>query len=193
MAVKLDVLPFASCSHDWNSNAVPNGDKGGAETVLQISSIMTNGLRKDTVAIPPFREDGWLPIGHHQATWEEVTTRFGGLPGGRRAFLTGKLLELRDALRSLGVTGWLLLDGSYISAKEEPGDFDVLLIGPSDIQAMKDADPRLAFLLDAENAEKIGGYSLFYIPSDSSALATLSTFWDLSKEGIAKGIVQVQL
>jgi hypothetical protein len=58
---------------------------------------------------------------------------------------------------------------------------------------MKDIDPRLARLLDAEMAEKVGGYSLFYIPIDSPALDLLSTFWDLSKEGMAKGIIKVEL
>ena len=108
-------------------------------------------------------------------------------------FLTSKLLELRDTLRLLGVTGYLLLNGSYISTKPEPEDFDVLLVGPPDIQAMKDIDPQLARLLDAEMAEKVGGYSLFYIPIDSPALDLLSTFWDLSKEGMAQGIIKVEL
>ena len=143
--------------------------------------------------LPPFRDDGWLPVGHHPATWEEIVERFGGAPETRRGAVTTKLLELRDALRELEVKGYLLLNGSYISAVTEPGDFDVLLVGPPDIQLKKDQQPDLALLLDAEHAEKVGGYSLFYIPSDSPALKLVSTFWDLSKEGVAKGVVQVQL
>jgi hypothetical protein len=27
------------------------------------------------VAIPAFREDGWLPEGHWQAAWEEIEAR----------------------------------------------------------------------------------------------------------------------
>ena len=143
--------------------------------------------------IPPFREDGWLPVGHHEATWEEIIDRFGGSPDSRRGVLTKKLLELREQLRSRGIVGFLLLNGSYISEKPEPADFDVLLVGPPDIQVRKDSDPELALLLDAEHAEKVGGFSLFYFPRDSPALETLSTFWDLSKEGIAKGIIRVPL
>jgi len=95
-------------------------------------------------------------------------------------------------MRMLGVRGTMLLDGSYVSEKVDPADFDVLLIGPTEIQAMKDVDPRLATLLSAEQSER-SGYSLFYVPSDSSALPLLATLWDLSKEGVEKGIVQVQL
>jgi hypothetical protein len=106
--------------------------------------------------------------------------------------LTSKLLELRDALRSFGIVGYLLLNGSFISAKATPHDFDVLLVGPADIQVRKDVEPNLAEWLDAECAER-RGYSLFYIPRDSPALALLSTFWDLSKEGVAKGFVEISL
>lgn len=144
------------------------------------------------MSIPSFRQDGWLPVGHHNATWEEIGDRFGSILGSRRARLMGKLLELRDALRFYGVSGHLLLNGSFISAKQEPEDFDVLLIGPPDIQVRRDAASGLNLLLDAERAEK-RGYSLFYIPSDSPALEMLSTLWDLSKEGISKGVIQVEL
>jgi hypothetical protein len=145
------------------------------------------------LAIPPFREDGWLPVGHHSASWDEIVARFGGVPGSQRAFLTAQLLVLRDTLHELGVRGYLLLDGSYISAKLEPNDFDVLLVAPSDVQAMQEADPRLARLLDVEIAEQEGGYTLFYIPNDSPALALLSTLWDVSKDGVAKGVIRVEL
>jgi hypothetical protein len=83
--------------------------------------------------IPEFRPDGWLPEGHFVATWDEVITRFDGPPETRRAVLTQKLLALREGLRRHGVSGIMVLNGSYISAKPDPGDFDVVLIGPSDL------------------------------------------------------------
>ncbi len=143
--------------------------------------------------IPPFRQDGWLPVGHHRATWDEIVERFGGVPDSRRGRLTATLVDLRDAFRSLGVVGYVLLNGSYISAKEAPGDFDLMLIGPPNLQAMRDHDPKLALLLDAERAENEGGYSLFYAANDSENLALLLTFWDVSKEGVPKGSVEVEL
>lgn len=142
--------------------------------------------------IPPFREDGWLPIGHHPAEWEEVSARFGGGPGSRRLLLTARLFHLRDALRLAGVRGTILLDGSYISDRLEPGDFDILLIGPADIQIRKDSEMDISSLLDARAAEE-QGYSLFFIPADSPAQEVLSTLWDFSKEGIAKGVVEIIL
>lgn len=142
--------------------------------------------------IPDFRDDGWLPPGPHQVTWEEVIGALSGEAGGRRHALTQRLLHLRDGLRANGVDGLLLLDGSYVSSKPEPGDLDVLLIGPTDIQARKDIEPSLAALLDAQNAEE-QGCSLFYIPSNSSALDMLRSLWDFSKAGVAKGVLEVEI
>ena len=101
-------------------------------------------------------------------------------------------MSLRDTLQALEVSGTILLDGSYISQKPVPGDFDILLIGPADIQIRKDLEPNLASLLDASNAEA-RGYSLFFIAETSPARDLLSTLWDFSKEGTAKGIVKITL
>jgi hypothetical protein len=144
------------------------------------------------MALPDFRDDGWMPTGHHTATWDEVVDRFGGATGSRRALLTERLRKLRDDLRACNVTGIIVLDGSYISAKSEPGDFDVLLIAPADIQVRKDANPSLAVILDAEIAER-NGYPLFFIPEDSPVREMLRGLWDISKTGVPKGVVEVEL
>ena len=142
--------------------------------------------------IPPFRQDGWLPVGHYTAEWDEVLLRFGGRPESRRATLTAKLLELYQALQVAGVSGTILLDGSYISEKTEPEDFDVLIVGPADLQMRKDMEPNLASLLDAGTAEA-QGYSLFFVTEASPMRKAISAIWDFSKEGIAKGVVELTL
>jgi hypothetical protein len=78
--------------------------------------------------LPEFREDGWLPEGHYPTTWEEIETRLGDEPGSGRRRVLENLLRWRDRLRESGITGWLILDGSFVSAKSDPGDFDTLLI-----------------------------------------------------------------
>ncbi len=142
--------------------------------------------------IPEFRPDGWLPEGHFVATWDEVTTRFDGKPGTRRAVLTQKLLALRDGLRQHDVSGIMVLNGSYISAKSEPGDFDVVLLGPSELQQRKDTEPSLRDLLDANLAEE-RGYSLFFVCEDSPARDILRGMFDQARSGAFKGVIEVEL
>jgi hypothetical protein len=72
--------------------------------------------------LPPFDlETGRLPDGVHEVTWQDVVERF-GFNSRRRQLLEG----LADAIELLAAAGrrrvWL--DGSFVTAKEEPVDFD---------------------------------------------------------------------
>ena len=78
--------------------------------------------------IPPPRDDGWLPEGHHPATWDDVSAVFSGESGSRRHDIFARLLQWRDAIRRAGLTGTLIVDGSFASARPEPGDSDCLFI-----------------------------------------------------------------
>lgn len=71
--------------------------------------------------IPPFDERGNLPPGIHWATWQEIVDRFGYTPH-RQRLLDG----LGAALESLRVSGCraVYIDGSFVTAKEGPADFD---------------------------------------------------------------------
>ena len=73
------------------------------------------------VVIPEFEADGNLPPGVHWATWEEFCDRFGTTPW-RLKLLAG----LRAALENLRSAGCqtAYVDGSFVSSKTVPGDFD---------------------------------------------------------------------
>src|SRR5262245_35713043 len=71
--------------------------------------------------IPPFQSNGNLPSGIHVADWPEFVARFGTTPR-RLALLSG----LRAALDSLHDAGCLsvYVDGSFVTSKADPNDFD---------------------------------------------------------------------
>lgn len=71
--------------------------------------------------IPEFDERGNLPPGIHRATWNEIVARY-ATSTHRRNLLDGLL----DALRSLKTAGYstAYLDGSFVTAKACPDDFD---------------------------------------------------------------------
>ena len=75
--------------------------------------------------IPQFGSDGLLPVGVHEATWDEITERF-GTTGHRRALLNGALRALRH-LRAVGVID-AYLDGSMTTEKERPSDYDLCFV-----------------------------------------------------------------
>src|SRR5262245_46538530 len=68
-----------------------------------------------------FDPNGNLPPGIHECTWEEFTARF-GWNACRQRLLRGLKAAL-DALKAAGCRR-VYVDGSFVTAKEEPGDFD---------------------------------------------------------------------
>jgi hypothetical protein len=71
--------------------------------------------------LPPFDDEGLLPPGEHEADWEEFSERF-GWNERRRSLLLGlgqviQILKEADCQR-------IWIDGSFVTTKEEPGDFD---------------------------------------------------------------------
>jgi len=66
-------------------------------------------------------DTGRLPEGEHVATWDDVVERFGWNP--RRRQLLDGLGEAIDLLAAAGCRR-LWLNGSFVTAKDEPGDFD---------------------------------------------------------------------
>ena len=64
---------------------------------------------------------GYLPSGVHNARWSEVASSFGF--NGHRARLVGGLLAALQSLAGAGCRS-VLLNGSFVSQKELPEDYD---------------------------------------------------------------------
>lgn len=71
--------------------------------------------------IPEFYEKGLLPPGIYSVTWDEFVERFGY--NARRELLLKGLRELLDMLFTSGCKQ-VYIDGSFVTSKEYPQDFD---------------------------------------------------------------------
>ena len=81
-------------------------------------------------SIPPFDTEGYLPAGVYLATEAEVTFRFGSATPRRRRLV----LQLRrwvELARRVGAPR-LLIDGSFVTVKENPNDVDAVVLLPAD-------------------------------------------------------------
>jgi len=141
--------------------------------------------------IPAFDAGGNLPPGIHPASWDEVMTRY-ATNARRRELLNGLL----DALRSLKHAGCraAYLDGSFVTAKELPGDFDacweIAGVDPSRLDGeLLDFSGRRA----AQKA-RYGG-ELF--PIETAAEPSGTTFLDYFQRdrdtGQPKGVIAIDL
>jgi hypothetical protein len=82
--------------------------------------------------IPQFRPDGYLPDGLYLASDAEVLFRFGAATRRRRR-LALRLRRWIELARQVGGRR-LLVDGSFVTAKDEPNDIDAVILLPPDFQ-----------------------------------------------------------
>ncbi len=141
--------------------------------------------------LPPFTKNGLLPKGIHRTSWRAFVEQFGTTPR-RRKLLAG----LKAALQSLKAAGCktVYIDGSFVTAKTNPGDFD----GCWDIDGVEPEllDPVL-LTFDAGRAAQKAKYLGELFPAQMSEGATGQTFlefFQVEKEtGAVKGIVVIDL
>jgi hypothetical protein len=140
--------------------------------------------------LPPTDPDtGLLPVGEHTAEWDEVVERF-GWNEKRRALLDGLAegLELLDAVGCKQV--WL--NGSFVTAKDEPGDFDVCW--DTDGVDLDEIDAVFLDLSSGRAAQKrrFGGEFLPNVIEAGSGLV-FAEFFQNERDGSRKGIVVLKL
>jgi len=81
-----------------------------------------------TAGIPPLRADGYLPDGVYVCSEAEVIFRFGS-SSRRRRRLVLRLRRWLELGRQIGAQR-LVVDGSFVTAKEEPHDMDTVILLP---------------------------------------------------------------
>lgn len=145
--------------------------------------------------IPPFEPTGTLPPGIHQATWEEVEARFGG-NARRRQLLTGLAEVIRELQRVKCPT--LYLDGSFVTDKPFPNDFDACWFwDEADQEAMAQLNEILTDLTTegrAKQKERYGGEVFLLHSHNSHKPRGVFRLFQTDKEtGEPKGIVAIDL
>jgi hypothetical protein len=78
--------------------------------------------------IPPFRADGYLPEGIYLCSEADVIFRFGS-SSRRRRRLVLRLRRWIELGKQVGAQQ-LLVDGSFVTAKEDPHDIDSVILLP---------------------------------------------------------------
>ena len=145
------------------------------------------------MALPNFNNKGELPEGVHQATIDEVLSRFGtGTP--QRQLVTTRLLRIYQLAKSTGKLERLVIFGSYVTTKFNPKDIDIVLIFYDDFD-LTICDEETRNLLDHRKTEDEFGASVFWIRPAMLILETLDQFiayWQIKRDGTRRGIIEVK-
>ncbi|HEX5104318.1 MAG TPA: hypothetical protein VFV87_10935 [Pirellulaceae bacterium] len=79
--------------------------------------------------IPALNEHGLLPPGTHDCTLAEIEARFGQFQrSDRRCVLFSRLASFIREVGKVEFAIAVVIDGSFVTAKDEPNDIDLVLI-----------------------------------------------------------------
>ena len=144
--------------------------------------------------LPEFQADGNLPPGKHSAGWGEVASRF-GTTAHRKKLLLG-LERALAALRDAGCRR-VYLDGSFVTSKRRPNDYDVAWDPAGvNIRQLLANEPTLGEFGYERAKQKLRFHGEFF-PSNATADLVGNTFLEYfqidKKSQKPKGIVVLDL
>jgi len=145
--------------------------------------------------IPPYESGSPnLPSGIYEATWSEILVRYGSTP--RRLSLLAGLQSALTHLRQAGC-GRAYLDGSFVTAKAAPNDFDACWeMAGVDFDLLDANAPVLLDWSRKRAAQKaLFGGELFIAESAADSWGTpyLEFFQRDRDSGDPKGIIAINL
>lgn len=144
------------------------------------------------MALPEFNKAGDLPPGVHQATLDEVVKRFGAVQG-RRNICTRRLLHVYALAERTGHLQRFIIFGSYVTAKPDPNDVDVVLV-MDDAFRLEDCPIEVQGLFDHAVAQARYGVSIFWVRPGllfSEGIDDFVAYWQIKRDGSKRGIVEV--
>lgn len=144
------------------------------------------------MALPEFDDKGDLPEGLHSATLAEVLARFGSGHEQRRT-VTDVLCQIHRLVSDTGKLDRFVVFGSYVTAKPDPRDVDVVLVMRADF-SMDACEGQTRVLFDHQRAEGEIGASIFWLCPSSLLRGSLEEFilgWGAKRDLTRRGIVEV--
>jgi len=142
--------------------------------------------------LPNIDETGDLPPGVHPATLDEVQQRFGAV-GGQRGTCTRRLSHVYNLAQRTGHVRRFIIFGSYVTAKSDPNDVDVVLV-MDDAFRLEDCPIEARGLFDHALAQARYGASIFWMRPGmliGAGIEEFIAYWEVKREGSTRGIVEV--
>ncbi|HKV40092.1 MAG TPA: hypothetical protein VJX67_12840 [Blastocatellia bacterium] len=143
--------------------------------------------------------DGVLPDGIHECTIAEVENAFGNFQStDRRPRLTEKLKEYLAEAKLSGTATAVVIDGSYVTGKPDPGDIDLILVLRGDFDLTAELSPLEYNVQSRGRARRLYGFDVRAAAEGSDALAEYIDFFskvrsDAPGRQPRKGLLRVSL
>lgn len=144
------------------------------------------------MTLPAFNEAGDLPPGVHGASLTEVRDRFGS-GTAQRYIMADRLARLYRLAVSTGQLARFIVFGSFITAKPDPNDIDVLLL-MEDTFDLATVTGESALVFQHLEAQTRFGASVFWTRRTGAlgAEQAMIEYWQSRREGGQRGIVEIR-
>lgn len=143
------------------------------------------------MTLPAFNEEGDLPPGVYRASLAEVMERFGQGATQRRV-VASRLDRLHKLAAATGHLARFVVFGSFVTAKAEPNDVDVILI-MEDTFDLAEVIGEAALVFQHAEANTHFGASVFWTRR-SGAIGgeqAMVEYWQIRRDGGQRGIVEI--
>lgn len=138
--------------------------------------------------LPAFDHHGDLPVGVHPVTLTEVLARFGrGTP--QRELVTTRLVRVYELAQRTDKLLRFVIFGSYVTAKPDPNDVDIILIMRDDFR-LPECDAETMPVFYHLQAQAKFGASVFWSSPSGMLLETVDQFvahWQRKRDESQRG------
>jgi hypothetical protein len=143
------------------------------------------------VTLPAFNPEGDLPPGVYRATLSDVLQRFGEGSAQRRA-VAERLGRIYGFATSTGKVARFVVFGSFVTAKADPNDVDVVLL-MDDTFDLASVTGETALVFQHGEAQSHFGASIFWTRRSGAAGGehAMVEYWQVRREGGRRGIVEI--
>jgi hypothetical protein len=142
--------------------------------------------------LPPFNQNGDLPLGIHRITLSEVLECF-GTGSSQRKVIAKRLERIYRLALSTGHLAHFIVFGSFITSKENPNDVDVFMLMEDSFDMSKLTGEVHLLFSNHATAQARFGASVFWL----RRLAALNgeekvlEDWQIKRDGGKRGIVEI--
>jgi hypothetical protein len=146
--------------------------------------------------IPPLDEHGLLPPGVHHCTLEEIRARFGSFQeSDRRPQLFARLTAFLSEAQAARLVASVVVDGSFVTAKPEPNDIDLIVVVAPGHSFAADLSPSEYAVLSKRRVHRRHGFDVLVARDDSEEYRRYVRFFQQIRfePGRTKGILRLTL
>lgn len=146
--------------------------------------------------IPSLNANGHLPAGIHPCNLSEIRSTFGQFTrSDRRCTLFKGLSQYVDELSRIEAAKAIIVNGSFVTGKEEPGDVDILVILKDDFDLSEDLPPYKRNLLNKHYIPAHYEMDFFFGYDGDLSSTEISNLFGKVKgsPGVSKGFLRIDL